>query len=441
MSTYIFLRHWQQTGITEPDKKTKRQAIRIEMNRTLIRRVIIRVKPQRPIQHLQWSKLNRNHWQYPKKNHRNNKQRKQKKNIFSYPPLLSCPCSVDHVHWFSFHFNLTLDFWSNSILHIFWTMNRHHHTQTQHQSLSSKVTSQVSLGFDLCEQTKSTQASNDVLPLHPTRELSPFSSPTRSQTGSTDSWTSLNSFGSTSADVRAADKIFDQIEDLLSQLSQDPLQHRLHCRVLRWHLKQDPTYSFNAVIVVHPPTKDFWTNWTLTQTHTLWFSSFLSCAVHRPSFAWEEIHNVLFFFSCTSSALHYRYISKHHCTNKNIHKHTQRLHGRTNWSIQSWYTLNEIISIIRWYDAFYLVYTRTPTYTMISSISEARRELLPMYPRQCTSTNATYDLLQSNISCKFHFLVDWIVSSRKRTTMPMSLLFVIVIHSFFLCFIIVMMKT
>ena len=121
----------------------------------------------------------------------------------------------------------------------------------------SNTESTESVVLDSTNLTQFTQLSHDrTSSIISSREISPLPSPPLSPSISTISWASLTSFGSTSADVRAADKIFDKIEDLLSKLSQDPLQYRLHCRILRWHLEQDPSFSFTAVIVVNPPTRD-----------------------------------------------------------------------------------------------------------------------------------------------------------------------------------------
>ena len=100
------------------------------------------------------------------------------------------------------------------------------------QTSTSKTDSTDSVVLDPFNLTQFTQLSHDhTSSIINSREISPLPSPPLSPTSSAISWASLNSFGSTSADVRAADKVFDKIEDLLSKLSQDPLQHRLHCRI------------------------------------------------------------------------------------------------------------------------------------------------------------------------------------------------------------------
>lgn len=67
-------------------------------------------------------------------------------------------------------------------------------------------------------------------------------------------WTSSSSFGSTAPEERRADKVFDQIEDLLADMMIDQEQHRLHCRVLEGSVKNDGTSKvFTAVVIVTPP--------------------------------------------------------------------------------------------------------------------------------------------------------------------------------------------
>ena len=79
---------------------------------------------------------------------------------------------------------------------------------------------------------------------------------TSTQTGSLHSSDSSISFGSTSPEDRRADKVFDKIEDLLCEMMRDPVQHHLHCRVLRWGLEEDPSKVFTAVVIVNPPTNN-----------------------------------------------------------------------------------------------------------------------------------------------------------------------------------------
>lgn len=74
------------------------------------------------------------------------------------------------------------------------------------------------------------------------------------QTHPLTAWNSCGSFGSTAPEERRADKVFDQIEDMLREMMRDHEQHRLHCRVLQWNLEEEPTKVFNAVVVVNPPT-------------------------------------------------------------------------------------------------------------------------------------------------------------------------------------------
>ena len=74
------------------------------------------------------------------------------------------------------------------------------------------------------------------------------------QVGSLLRWHSSGSFGSTAPEDRRADHFFDQIEDLLVEMMNDPTQRRLHCRFLQgqFHGEQPPTV-FTAVLVVMPP--------------------------------------------------------------------------------------------------------------------------------------------------------------------------------------------
>lgn len=67
-------------------------------------------------------------------------------------------------------------------------------------------------------------------------------------------WQSSSSFGSTAPDIRRADKVFDQIEDLLTNMMIDPEQRQFHCRVLEGHLtEKQPPKVFTAVVIVNPP--------------------------------------------------------------------------------------------------------------------------------------------------------------------------------------------
>ena len=68
-------------------------------------------------------------------------------------------------------------------------------------------------------------------------------------------WSSSSSFGSTAPEDRRADKVFDQIEDMLTNMmAGDQEQRRLHCRVLEGHLdNEEPKKVFTAVVIVTPP--------------------------------------------------------------------------------------------------------------------------------------------------------------------------------------------
>lgn len=69
-------------------------------------------------------------------------------------------------------------------------------------------------------------------------------------------WSSSSSFGSTAPEDRRADKVFDQIEDLLTNMMVDQEQRHLHCRVLQGHLNnEDPKKTFTAVVIVTPPAQ------------------------------------------------------------------------------------------------------------------------------------------------------------------------------------------
>jgi hypothetical protein len=61
------------------------------------------------------------------------------------------------------------------------------------------------------------------------------------------------SIDSTSPEERAADQVFDKIEDLLCEFSREPSRHHLHCRVLRWSLDDDLSRIFTAVVVINAP--------------------------------------------------------------------------------------------------------------------------------------------------------------------------------------------
>ena len=77
------------------------------------------------------------------------------------------------------------------------------------------------------------------------------------QHSSLSTWESSSSFGSTAPEVRRADQVFDQIEDLLTKMmAGDPEQRRFHCRILQGHLdNEEPKKTFTAVVVVTPPAQ------------------------------------------------------------------------------------------------------------------------------------------------------------------------------------------
>ena len=65
---------------------------------------------------------------------------------------------------------------------------------------------------------------------------------------------SSSSFGSTAPDDRRADKVFDQIEDLLTNMMVDQEQRRLHCRILQGNLdNEEQKKAFTAVVIVTSP--------------------------------------------------------------------------------------------------------------------------------------------------------------------------------------------
>ena len=56
-----------------------------------------------------------------------------------------------------------------------------------------------------------------------------------------------------SEEERAADGLFDQIEDLICEFMRHSRRHYLHCRVLRWSLDDEIRQQFTAVVVINPP--------------------------------------------------------------------------------------------------------------------------------------------------------------------------------------------
>lgn len=75
------------------------------------------------------------------------------------------------------------------------------------------------------------------------------------QAGTLTRWQSSSSFGSTAPEERRADKVFDRIEDLLSEMMTDPEQQRFHCRMLQGSFQHEQTPQvFNIVVIVTPPT-------------------------------------------------------------------------------------------------------------------------------------------------------------------------------------------
>jgi hypothetical protein len=74
-----------------------------------------------------------------------------------------------------------------------------------------------------------------------------------SQAASLVSLDSTSSIGSTSSAVRKEDKVFDQIEDIISDYMRDSDRHFLQCRVLRWYMDEDRSRQFTAIVVINPP--------------------------------------------------------------------------------------------------------------------------------------------------------------------------------------------
>lgn len=78
--------------------------------------------------------------------------------------------------------------------------------------------------------------------------------PSTDRVESLTTWQSSSSFGSTAPDVRRAEKVFDQIENLLTDMMIDPEQRQFHCRVLEGHLSNEqPPKVFTAVVIINPP--------------------------------------------------------------------------------------------------------------------------------------------------------------------------------------------
>lgn len=72
--------------------------------------------------------------------------------------------------------------------------------------------------------------------------------------GSLSTWPSSSSFYSTASDIRRADNVFDQIEDLLIEMMADPEQRRMHCRVLEGQINnEEQRQVFTAIVIVTPP--------------------------------------------------------------------------------------------------------------------------------------------------------------------------------------------
>lgn len=123
--------------------------------------------------------------------------------------------------------------------------NNNHHNQSNQQCQSIALVLAAHMNSQQEQQTNSDNNEDES----DSSSIQTISS----QPISISSWTSSTSIGSTSTDVRVADKVFDQIEDLLSDFMRDPSQHHLHCRVLRWSPEDDASRIIHAVIVVNPP--------------------------------------------------------------------------------------------------------------------------------------------------------------------------------------------
>ncbi|CAF1385323.1 unnamed protein product [Adineta steineri] len=67
------------------------------------------------------------------------------------------------------------------------------------------------------------------------------------------SWQSCTSTETRSSQEKCADELYDQIEDLICEYMRECQRHYLHCRVLRWHLEDDTSKQFSAVIIINPP--------------------------------------------------------------------------------------------------------------------------------------------------------------------------------------------
>jgi hypothetical protein len=94
---------------------------------------------------------------------------------------------------------------------------------------------------------------SSVIPRNNTQRQSVHAETRLSQATSLASTGSSSSIGSTSSDVRIEDKLFDTIEDMIRDYMRDSDRHYLQCRVLRWHLDDDQSPLFSAVVVINPP--------------------------------------------------------------------------------------------------------------------------------------------------------------------------------------------
>ncbi|CAF1316606.1 unnamed protein product [Adineta steineri] len=75
-----------------------------------------------------------------------------------------------------------------------------------------------------------------------------------SQSTSVTSLDSCTSMETRSSQEKNADELYDKIEDMICEYMRESHRHYLDCRVLRWHLDDDTSQQFSAVIVINPPT-------------------------------------------------------------------------------------------------------------------------------------------------------------------------------------------
>ena len=70
------------------------------------------------------------------------------------------------------------------------------------------------------------------------------------------SWSSSISVDSRTAEEKATDGLFDQIEDLISDYMRESQRHHFDCRILRCHTGEAKPRFFNAVVVINPPSSE-----------------------------------------------------------------------------------------------------------------------------------------------------------------------------------------